>query len=114
MSAGDLRERIAFEKREAGEDDGYGNTEATWKVQFIVWAQVIPRLGGETVLAARLSGTQPYTIRIRSSSSTRLITPEWRARHERDGTIYNIRSIANPDMKDRYLDLLVDTGVASG
>lgn len=113
--AGDLRERIAFEKREAGDDDGYGNTEAQWKVQFIVWAALEPRFGGEGVQAARLAGTQPWKMTVRSSSNTRRIVPEWRARHERDGTIYNIRTPqVNPDLKDNYIELLVETGVASG
>lgn len=112
--AGDLRERIIFEKRETGEDDGYGNVEDQWKIQFVVWANVAPKFGGEAVQAARLSGIQPYNITVRSSSDTRLIAVEWRARHERDGTIYNIRSITNPDQKNQYLELTTDTGVASG
>jgi len=114
MSAGKLRERVFFEKRAAAAADEYGNEEDVWVPQFLVWAERIPRLGGETFEAARLSGVQPYTLKVRSSSDTRLVTPAWRARDKNTNAIYNIRSIANPDQKNNYLDVLVETGVASG
>lgn len=110
--AGELRHRIAFERREEV-DDGYGNVQADYVQQFVVWAGVQARFGGETVTAARLSGQQPLTITVRRSSQTAQITPDWRARDARTGEIYNIRSIADPTDAGAYLELLCQSGVAT-
>lgn len=110
MSAGKLRERIAFEQR-VETDDGYGNVLGSWEVQTTVAAQVTPRMGGEPVIAARLQGIQPVTIRVRSSAATRAIAAGWRARDTRSGVVYAIVSPgANVDQKDRFLDFLAEQG----
>jgi SPP1 family predicted phage head-tail adaptor len=114
MSAGELRGRIAFDRR-AVVDDSYGNTVAgDWQEQFVVWARIQPLKGGEGVQAARLAGSQPVVIRVRLSSSTRQIGADWRARDARKGTLFNITSMANMDEKNAYLDVLATSGVAVG
>lgn len=114
MSAGELRERVAFDRR-AVVDDGYGNTvSGDWQEQFVVWARIQPLKGGEGVQAARLAGSQPVVIRIRLSSHARQISTEWRARDARVGTLFNITSMANMDEKGAYLDVLATSGVAVG
>ncbi|WP_336801474.1 phage head closure protein [Kaistia sp. MMO-174] len=114
MSAGELRERVAFDRRDAV-DDGYGNTVAgDWREQFVVWARIQPLKGGEGVQAARLAGSQPVVIRVRLSSSTREIRVDWRARDVRNGMPFNITSMANMDEKGAYLDVLATSGVAIG
>jgi SPP1 family predicted phage head-tail adaptor len=115
--AGALRERVSFDRREdlSGDSppgDAYGNVEGNWQEQFTVAARIIPRLGGEEVMAARLAGRQPYTIRVRSSSDTRRISTDWRARNARDGIVYNIRAVSNVDERNVFLDLLCEAGVA--
>jgi SPP1 family predicted phage head-tail adaptor len=112
MSSGELRERVEFQARGQA-DDGYGNTEAEFTVRFEVAAAIEPRLGGEQVMAARLEGRQPMTIRIRYSRQSAEITTDWRARDVRADVLYNIRAISNPDQKKRYLDLLCEAGVAT-
>src|SRR5688572_5318326 len=72
MSAGELRERIAFDRR-ALISDGYGNEQGDWEEQFIRWGRLRPRLGGEQVMAARLQGVQPYTIKVWFDNKTRQI-----------------------------------------
>jgi SPP1 family predicted phage head-tail adaptor len=111
-SAGALRHRIAFDRRESA-DDGYGNTKADFVEQFVVWAGVEARFGGEAVTAARLSGQQPLTITVRRSEQTAQITPDWRARDTQSGEIYNIRSIADPTDRAAFLELLCQSGVAT-
>jgi head-tail adaptor len=95
MPAGRLRERVWFEHR-AATDDGHGNVEGPWVRRFSVAAEIAPRLGSETVLAARLSGVQPFTITVRGSSETRAVTTDWRMVNARTDAVYNIRAIANP------------------
>lgn len=118
---GDLRRRIAFDAR-AVTDDGMGNVEGDWVEQFVVWAAVRPRLGGETVTAARLAGRQPMLITVRQSTQAKLITTDWRARDPlkapsaksaAEGALYNIRAIAPPNDSRAWLELLCEAGVAT-
>lgn len=111
MSAGKLSSRIAFQKREKA-DDGFGmEVVGDFVTQFTVWAQLTPRLGSETVIAARLQGVQPYTIRVRMSSQTRLIDATWRAVNAATGQAYSIVSPpVDIDQKNAYLDILATSG----
>lgn len=115
MHAGDLRSRVTFAQR-AATSDGYGNALGDWADQFTVAARIQPRLGGEAVLAARLQGTQPVTIRVRQSSQTREIDATWRAIDARKGTVFNIRSVVDPyehtAEHGRWIDILAEAGVA--
>lgn len=110
-----FRHRIAFAQRSAV-SDGYGNEEGAWAELFELPARLIPRLGGESVMSARLEGTQPVTLRVRVSTESRQITPDWRARDVVSGVIYNVQAIADPyagDARhDKWYDLLCVAGRA--
>lgn len=111
--AGSLSERFSAERR--GEvDDGYGNPVAgEFVAQFEPFAaRVTPLKGTETVMASRLGGVQPMIIRVRYSSNTKQIQPDWQLRDMRKGTVYQIKSVANLDEKRQYLDFLAVAGVA--
>jgi SPP1 family predicted phage head-tail adaptor len=110
--AGALSERIAAEKRGTA-DDGYGNpVPSQFEVQFECAARLTPLKGTETVMASRLGGVQPMIIRVRHSSNTRQIQPDWQLRDVRKGTVYQIKSVANVDERREYLDILAISGVA--
>jgi head-tail adaptor len=110
MQAGQLSERFSFEKRAAAVD-GYGNFQGDWERQFVVAARRKMLVGGETVMAARLSGRQPAVLTIRNSTQARTITTDWRAVDTRSGDVWNIRSVT--PIEDRSgIDLLVERGVA--
>lgn len=112
IGAGPLRERIAFEAREQI-DDGYGNVvSGDWTLLTTVAARVEPLRGAETVQAMRLAGRQPVKITVRRSSLTMQIAPDFRARDVRSGALYNVRSVMNPDEKNRYLEMECELGVA--
>lgn len=113
--AGSLRERVTFQRR-TEIPDGYGNPIAgEWTDQFSVSAGLTPRLGSEDVVASRMAGVQPYILRVRMSSQTRMVTPGWRAFDARKGMgdggepvrSFEILSAANVDEKGQYLDFLV-------
>lgn len=109
-SAGDLRERVRFQAR-AETDDGYGNPVAgSWSDQFTARARIMPKMGSEAVVAARMQGMQPYVITIRSNAGTRQVTPAWRAVNDRTGAIYDIKAVTNPDERNTFLELLVMEG----
>jgi head-tail adaptor len=112
--AGELRYRVTFAERDQTEDE-FGNVSQGWVDRFTISANIIPRLGGETVMAARLGGMQPVIIRVRTSPATVQITTDWKATDER-GKVYNIRTAVDPLQGDsdsgRYIDMLAETGVA--
>src|ERR1044072_5399402 len=111
MSAGDLRERVAFERRGLV-DDGYGNeVSGEFAEVFRCAARIKPARGGESIQAARLAGRQPVVITVRCSSNTRTVTTDWRVKDVRSDTVYNIRSIVNPDEHRAYFDMECDAGV---
>lgn len=119
MTAGNLRYRLGFFQRE-NVSDGYGNTQADYpdEPDFEEWAQGIPRLGGETVIAARLTGAQPVTFRVRQTPDTVTVnTEDWKLRDMATGLDYNIRSIVDPLSGTRehgkWLDILVQSGVVT-
>jgi len=116
MRTSALTHRIAFERR-ALFDDGYGNKRGEFGLVFEAQAGIQARMGGEAVLAERLAGRQPVTIRVRQSTGAREVTTDWRIRDVRTGTLYNIRAITDPFShtaeRGRYFDILAESGVAT-
>ena len=113
MSASELRERLTFAQR-ALQSDGFGNNGAVgdFADEFTVAARVAPRLGGEEVFAARLTGRNPAMITVRYSSDTAKITTDWRATNARSGEVWNIRSAIATERKD-FIEMLAEKGVAT-
>jgi len=118
MPVGSLRSRVGF-YAPVKADDGYGNTTTAFdpSPDFAVAAKIVPRLGGEKVLADRLTGTNYVNITVRQSNQMRRVTPVWRAKDERSGVIYNVRSIIDPDeglaSVRTWFELLCEKGVAT-
>jgi head-tail adaptor len=112
--AGELRQRITFAERNTIEDE-FGNVSTGWVTRFTVSADLWPRLGGETIEAARLAGRQPVIIRVRRSPDTKQIKTDWKAT-DADGNEYNIRTVADGFSGDAghgmYLDMMAESGVA--
>lgn len=113
MSAGQLRERLTFQSPTPQEDE-YGNETEGWTDEFTVWARLQPKVGGEQVLAARLSGRQVYLIHVRISDETRQIQPDWQAVHAFDGRVFQIKSPSrNMDEKGHWYEIDAELGVAA-
>ncbi|UXS00831.1 head-tail adaptor protein [Agrobacterium tumefaciens] len=111
-SAGDLFHRVAFDKREEI-DRGDGVSVGQWIEQFQVRAGFAHLRGGESVMADRLQGQHTQVIFVRSSSETRQVSTDWRARDVRSGVEFNIRDVT-PTSDRLWLDFLCQSGVASG
>jgi SPP1 family predicted phage head-tail adaptor len=113
--AGDFRYQVKFSKPDAVQDD-YGNVSTGWLDLFTVAANITPRLGGETVEAARLTGRQPVVITVRQTEDTRAIRTDWKATNVTTGTEYNIRTAVDPHEGDvergKWIDMLAEAGVA--
>lgn len=114
--AGMLRDKVHCQLKGPATDE-FGNPVPggdNWTTQFSVRAGFRPRNGGESVIAGRLQGVQPYIVTIRQSSQTRQITPGWRLVDAHDASrVFNVRSLADPDNKRQWLELLVEQGGAS-
>lgn len=111
MPAGNLRSRLHFQRRLAG-DDGYGNpVTGDFATVFTDAAGIIARMGTEAVMGARLQGLQPVTIRVRSHSATRSLDATWRAVDARSGAVYSVVSPpVNVSQKNDYIDMLATIG----
>ncbi|MBB4103019.1 head-tail adaptor protein [Allorhizobium borbori] len=109
-SAGDLRERVAFDAPIVS-DDGYGGTENGWQEQYSCRAAFIYAGGSEAVVAARLQGRESYKVAIRSCAAARAIKTDWRMRNARDAAgvfaILSVDALADP----AWVYLIVQTGV---
>jgi len=109
--------RFEFQVRGTG-DDGLG-TElpgmGDFETQFTFWASLKPRTGGEGVDAARLSGTQPYIVRVRNSTETRQITTAWQLVDANDGSRFLAVTSppADPDGKREWLEFIAIEGRVS-
>lgn len=118
MTVADLRYRVGFYARETV-SDGYGNSQGGFAADpvFITAANIKPRLGGEQVLAGRLTGQNLVNITVRQSTDTSAVAVDWRAKDERSGQLYNIRSIIDPDQDKpqhgRFWEMLCEKGVAT-
>lgn len=109
MNAGELRESIELQNY-TSVDDGYGGQTQTWETVMTTAARIRTLKGGETVIAGRLTGTQTLVITVRYQPDMEDVTPAWRARNARSGTMYNIRSVT-VDERKAFVDLLVEAGV---
>jgi head-tail adaptor len=113
--AGDLRQLVSFYAPDTTPDE-YGNVTTGWQYKFTVSAQITPRLGGESVEAARLAGRQPAIIRVRCSPDTRLVRTDWKVTDMQTSVDYNVRSVADPLLgtveHGRWIDVLAESGVA--
>lgn len=110
MSSGDLRDLVAFEEPSESSDAG-GIISGSWTERFRRLVAIDNARGNEAVIAQRLQGVNPVTIRVRMSTATRGVTSAWRIRHVLSGEYYNIRSvIPKPDRE--WLDLFCENGVA--
>lgn len=109
--AGKLRKRIEFQVR-GDVDDGYGNViSGPFETKFETSASFKFLRGGETVMAARLTGKQTSIITVRQSVDLRSIDTSWRIKS--GDVLWNIRTIADPDDRGAWFEILAESGVGS-
>lgn len=115
-TTGELRNKVRFERVGAADNVG-GVVKSDWVSTGIIRsARITARMGGEGVLAARLTGSQPVEITIRHDSETRTLTTDDRAVDKHDPTrIWAIRSISEIESgRNRWLNLLCEAGGTDG
>jgi len=120
MPSGRLRYRVGFYQRGANSPDvpdyGYPDGDYPDTPTLVRWANIEPKLGGEAVLAARLTGKNYVNITIRQSADTVHIDTDWKAKDEDTGEEFNIRSIIDPykgtARNGHWIEMLCEKGVA--
>lgn len=116
--AAELRDKVRFERR-SGKGNVGGVIKSGWVPADGIGdrsARVVARMGGEGVLAARLTATQPCEITVRLDSGTRTVTTDHRVVDARDPTrVWAIKSIGEIEGgRDRWLNILCEAGGADG
>lgn len=119
MQAGELTERVGFYCRgEKTDSPDYGRTKTPFRdlPEFEARANIKPRLGGEEVLAGRLTGKNLVNVTVRQSTAMRRVDVSWKLRDMRSGVEYNIRSVIDPYRGDsnrgRFFEFLCEAGGA--
>lgn len=100
--------RATFLERRRVDTDMGGSLDE-WVPQFEEEAAVLHHLGGEAVMAARLAGRSPVTIRIPNSANARRVTNEWQVElRDRSGNskVYELRE--DPRPMGMHLEMLVE------
>lgn len=104
-----LRKRVIFQ-RESRTADGAGGYSLGWTTLCTVWGQNAPEKGRERVAAGRIESDLSGVLVVRSSSETRAVTTSDKVLI--DNVAHNIRSISNPDQRNRFLEMVVERGVS--
>ena len=108
--AGALNKRVTFQ-RERQTADGAGGYSLAWQDYLTVWARYTPERGREVIQADRLASTAMALLVVRSSTDTRQLTAADRVLV--DKVPHQIRAIANPDQQNRFLEMVLEQGVAT-
>lgn len=102
MRIGDLNKRINIQAQ-TKTPDGMGGYQVVWAtIAASVAAAIWPVSAAETIQAAMPTMTITHRIRIRYKSG---LKAAWRIAW--DGRYFNIVSIVNPNMANRWLDIMV-------
>ena len=110
MRAGNLRHMASFQANVSA-SDGMGGVITSWVTQFTQRARIKPVRGNERVEAGALTARAIFTVIVRASAQARTVSEGWRV--VIDGVDYNIRSIINPDERNKSLEMLIESGVAT-
>ena len=107
ITAGNLREPLQIQ-RKATVSDGMGGQAIQWVTLATVRGDVRPLSGRESVQAMQLQASLTHRIYIRYRAD---LTPADRLVMR--GQPLQIRAIVNVEMRNRWLELACDSGVAT-
>ncbi|WP_313350178.1 phage head closure protein [Paracoccus sp. (in: a-proteobacteria)] len=106
MTAGQLTKRATLlEPVEAVDADG--QVVQSWTDRGLVWCNLAPRRGGESVMQARMESKNPAIITVRASTLTREITSEWQM--QIDGRKYDVREDPQETADRAFLQFYAET-----
>jgi head-tail adaptor len=118
MPAGQLRERVTFQRRAPG-GDGRGNpNKGAWtdlSGATAISARLKPLKQTEAVSAEGVQGRSSYEVTIRYTAAGLGVTVGDRMKDTRSGRTFNVKSPPqNTDEHRKYLRIIVEEGGADG
>jgi len=109
MRAGRLRNKVLLQRPNAIRSDDGGVVDS-WVTVAEVFANINPRKGGESTVNGGVLSRFDTTISIHATSCG--VSPRWRV--VCDGTIFNVVSVVNDMMFNRYITLECVSGLNDG
>lgn len=110
MAAGQMRALVVFE-RSTTAPDGAGGQSLIWSELYACRGHYRPERGRERIEAGRMEASLAGVLRVRSCIAARGVTEADRVLI--DDVIFQIRSISNPDQRNKYLELSVERGTGT-
>lgn len=107
LSAGMLREPLTFQRKQST-PDGMGGQVVTWQTLFTTRGHVAPLSGREALQAMQIEDSISHRIYIRYRSD---LKPSDRVVMR--GQPLQVRAVLNLEMRDRWLELPCESGVAT-
>lgn len=104
-----MRDRVTLQRPQETPDGG-GGFDLDWFTVATVWGRFMPERGNERVRAGRIEASVGAVVQVRHSSDVADVAPDWRA--VIGGVAYNIRSVTQPDRRNRIIEMTVERGVA--
>ena len=115
MAVGKLRHKLHVQTQTRTSDGG-GSQNVTYSDSFAVFGMIEPKTGSERVFGDQLEERITHIITTRFNRNINFKN-RLQYRFNRDGASYtrtfNIKRVINRDTRDRYLDILVEEGVAT-
>lgn len=107
MSIGKLRHRAELQQK-VQTPDGSGGYDTQWVEVRTIWAEIKPVSAVQTFEFMRSDTIVTHEIRVRYADD---IGTDKRLVHR--GRAFRIKGVLNPDERNRWLDLMVEEGVAT-
>lgn len=107
MRAPHLTRQLVLEER-ADSPDGAGGRNVAWVPLGVLWAELTPRTGSETVVAGREAPAQGWRIVVRAAPFGAASRPRADQRFREGGRLFNIRTVQEADPAARYLLCLAE------
>lgn len=108
MRAGPLRHQITIESKTVTRGT-LGGTSESWTTFVTTMAQISPLRGREYFEAQATQNSTEYKIITRYVEG---VTAGMRVSY--NGDVYNITAVINPDLRNRYLELMATKGGGDG
>ncbi len=113
MSSGRMNKKLFFQTKTETADDG-GGVAVTYTDSFSTFGMIEPRSGKERVFAMRLEGDVTHIITMRYNPSRTISVDDRIQYRPATGTrTFNIKSVLNPDERNRYYRIAVVEGEAT-
>ncbi len=115
MAIGKLRHKLNVQTQTRTSDGG-GSQNVTYSDSFSIFGMIEPKTGSERVFGDQLEERVTHIITTRFNRNISFKN-RLQYRFNRDGAshtrTFNIKRVINRDTRDRYLDILVEEGVAT-